>query len=522
MKKYVKYLLWLAALAPLLLLRDYTPDNELRYLSIADEALRDGHLFAFYNQGEAYADKPPLYLWLLMAVRTLTGGYNMLLLGLFSVVPASVVLEVMDRWAARELSPAYRLTAQMALFTTAYFIGGAVVLRMDMLMAMFIVLALRVFWRMYEGHGRKRDPWLLALWVFLALFTKGPFGVMIPVAAILVFLLAKGRLRTVGRYLGWRFWLVLLVLCGAWFGCVYAEGGRAYLDNLLFNQTVNRAVDSFSHKKGFFFYFETFGFAFAPWCLLYVVMLVTGVWKRWVRTDAERFFLTVFCTTLAMLSCISAKLEIYLLPAYPFLAYFSVMMLQRLEDGRRWNGWFSVPVLLPALVLVVSLPAVWALARRVDALAMLDAVPVYAGAAVMMRAGVYALFVLYRQKSLAKAVCTVATGLLCGVFVVSFFVPGINSEIGYGHLAGKGAELSEKYGIRQYYSYDVKRASGMEVYLGKDVEETTWEELQFALSGGERAIVFVRNRSLRNQEPLRELLAGKEQYAVGRYTVVVW
>ena len=349
-----------------------------------------------------------------------------------------------------------------------------------------------------------------------------PACVMIPVAGILVFLLVKGRLRTVGRYLGWRFWLVLLVLCGAWFGCVYAEGGRAYLDNLLFNQTVNRAVDSFSHKKGFFFYFETFGIAFAPWCLLYVVMLVAGLWKRWVRTDVERFFLTVFCTSLVMLSCISAKLEIYLLPAYPFLAYFSVMMLQRLEDGRRWSRWYSVPVLLPALVLVLSLPAVWVLARRVDSLAMLDAVPVYAGAAVMLLAGVYALFVLYRQKSLAKAVCTVATGLLCGVFVVSFFVPGINSEIGYGNLAGKGAELAEKYGIGRYYSYDVKRASGMEVYLGKDVEETTWEELQSALSGGERAIVFVRNRSLRNQEPLRELLDGKEQHAVGRYTVVVW
>lgn len=154
MKKYVKYLLWFAALVPLLLLRDFTPDNELRYLSIADEALRDGHWFAFYNQGEAYADKPPLYLWIVMAARALAGEHNMLLLGLFSVLPAFVILWVMDRWAGRELSPGHRLTAQMALLTTAYFIGGAVVLRMDMLMAMFIVLALYVFWRMYEGRGR--------------------------------------------------------------------------------------------------------------------------------------------------------------------------------------------------------------------------------------------------------------------------------------------------------------------------------------------------------------------------------
>ena len=40
---------FIAAL-PAMIFRDYTPDNELRYLSIANEALSDGHFFAFYNQ----------------------------------------------------------------------------------------------------------------------------------------------------------------------------------------------------------------------------------------------------------------------------------------------------------------------------------------------------------------------------------------------------------------------------------------------------------------------------------------
>lgn len=41
------------------MLRDFTPSNELRYLNIADEALRHYALFAFSNHGVAYADKPP-------------------------------------------------------------------------------------------------------------------------------------------------------------------------------------------------------------------------------------------------------------------------------------------------------------------------------------------------------------------------------------------------------------------------------------------------------------------------------
>lgn len=41
-------------------MRDYTPNNELRYLSIIDEALRNGNFFTFTLDGEIYADKPPL------------------------------------------------------------------------------------------------------------------------------------------------------------------------------------------------------------------------------------------------------------------------------------------------------------------------------------------------------------------------------------------------------------------------------------------------------------------------------
>lgn len=41
----VRYFLYLLALTPLFLFRDFTLNNELRYLSIADEALRNHSFF---------------------------------------------------------------------------------------------------------------------------------------------------------------------------------------------------------------------------------------------------------------------------------------------------------------------------------------------------------------------------------------------------------------------------------------------------------------------------------------------
>ena len=54
-------LLVLLCVAPILAFRDFSPANELRYLSIADEALFEGNWFTFSYQGEPYADKPPLF-----------------------------------------------------------------------------------------------------------------------------------------------------------------------------------------------------------------------------------------------------------------------------------------------------------------------------------------------------------------------------------------------------------------------------------------------------------------------------
>lgn len=224
--KGLKYLLLFLCFVPLFLFRDFTPNNELKYLSIADEALRDGHFFAFWNHGAAYADKPPLYLWIVMLGKWLFGTHSMFFLGLFSMIPALVVVWVMDKWTSPFLNGRYRNSVSLLMMTSGLFVGSAVVLRMDMLMCMFIVLSLYTFFRMYTGQAGKWEEVLLPVYIFLAVFTKGPVGILVPLVSMPVFLFLQGKLRTFGRYLGWKQWGILLGLCALWFGCVYAEGGN--------------------------------------------------------------------------------------------------------------------------------------------------------------------------------------------------------------------------------------------------------------------------------------------------------
>ena len=203
MKNSIIWIGFIIAVLPVIIFRDFTPDNELRYLSIANEALRDGHLFAFYNQGLPYADKPPLYLWIVMLGKVIFGQHYMWFLSLFSVIPALVIMTVMDRWIAlQNISDDLRLSAKLMLLTTGLFVGLALTLRMDMLMCMFITLSLYVFYQMLKSKRENRlYTWLFPIYVFLAIFSKGPVGILVPLISITParqHLGLKGELAVIG------------------------------------------------------------------------------------------------------------------------------------------------------------------------------------------------------------------------------------------------------------------------------------------------------------------------------------
>ena len=486
------------------IVRDYTAANELKYVSIADEAIENGSLFAFYNHGEAYADKPPLYMWLVMLGRWLFGDGLMWFVGLFSLLPMIGVMAVMDRWVRMESDKPNSYAADMALATTGMFLGAGMVLRMDMLMTFFIVLSLFVFYRLYKGVAKGYERWALPVLIFMALFTKGPYGVMIPLAAIASFLAWKRELRTFGRYLGWRQLLVLVVLCAAWWGCVYAEGGREYISDLLFRQTVGRGVNSFHHKAPLWYYLMRLPMAMAPWSLLYIVVFVTGLARKFVCTDVERFFIATVVSSTVMLSVISAKLDIYLIPMYPFLVYLCVMWLRRLEE--RW--YVKAAMCLPLVVFALAPgAAVWALNSG-----MFGDIPVgtvvWAGIAVaVLSAGsIWAVVEVVRNRA-SRGIVIAAWAIIGTVAAATPAIPYFNRWIGLGELCRE----AENTGIAKYAQYGFRYSENMDVYLGTSPEEIVSIEALDAVA--EPTVLLVDERAPRRDAAFAAWLSEREPAA---------
>lgn len=329
---FLRYLPYIIALFPVMIFRDFTPRNELRYLTIADEALRDDHYWSFSFLGEPYADKPPLYLWLLMSARWLFGSHIRWIICLFSLLPALGILHIMDQWTRQLVWPgkgdvaSSRFDRDFYTWMTATMglqLGLAVFARMDMLMSFFIVWSLYLYWQ--KGSSLK-----FGVLVFLALFSKGPFGVLIPLLVTFVWMLITRDYRTWCKLWSWRAWLVLLVGCTVWFVSVYREGGADYLNNMLFHQTVDRAVEAFHHKRPWYFYLLHLWYTTLPWGPLALVGIGHYLYRvvrhrTTFKANEQDFFVVAFLVALVLLSSVSGKLDVYLLPVYAFLSYGGLM-----------------------------------------------------------------------------------------------------------------------------------------------------------------------------------------------------
>lgn len=460
--------LYFIALVPAMLLRDFTPSNELRYLSIADEALRNGTFFAFTNQGIPYADKPPLYLWWVMLCRVIAGRHCMMLLSLMTLIPSCVIFLAMDRWIKPYLSTATRGIAIMMLGTCVMFIGAVMVLRMDMLMCMFIMLALRSFWLWHtdpQRHSGQR--WLFPIWIFLGVFTKGPLAFLFPLAGTAVYLATQKQIKRFFHYWTWSTWGILVALCAVWFGAVYADGGYEYLDNLLFHQTVGRAVDAFHHKRPFFYYGLSIWYCLAPWSLLLAVVLVKGLRRSLVKRDSlATYMLVVALTIFVMLSCISSKVDIYILPAIPLIVCGSAFLI----DTYRRDALARCMVGIIASVFILALPA-FTIAAAIGKLPFNASPFFYAAAAIMTLGGIVAMSGMFAKRlghDLFKGIRAITYALLLGVFVGAWGLPAANPVIGYGAMCERVAELEDRYPEAEIVAWQIKRAENMDAYLGHD------------------------------------------------------
>lgn len=365
--------IWLLLTLLALLGRHATAIDETRYLSAAWDMWQRGDLLVPHLNGEPYHHKPPLLFWLIHLSWLLFGVSEWaarLIPALTGLAGALLAMPL-----AAQLWPGNRRLVSLAawlVFSTTFWTLWTSAVMFDLLIgvcAEIALLGLLMAWR-----GRGGLSWLIAgAGLGLGILAKGPviFLYVLPAALLAPWWMTERRPPS---WRGWYGGVVVAVVVGLAIGLSWAlpaaaAGGEDYANHLLWGQTAGRVVESFAHRRPFWWYLPLLPVLLFPWSLW--PPLWRGVRARWRAgwDSGERLALLSAVAALAVFSLISGKQTHYLLPIFPLLALFAARALSVDASGRRPKGWvYALPAAPPALLglLLLVLPSTGLLARHAE------------------------------------------------------------------------------------------------------------------------------------------------------------
>lgn len=349
-------------------LRDPWPSDEPRFALAARHMIEHGQWLFPHRGHELYPDKPPVFMWLQALAYTVVANWRVAFL-LPSLAAGLGSLALTYDLARRLWSHRSALLAAATLLVTIHFTYQMRDAQIDPLLVGWITLA---------NYGLLRHlllgpswRWFLAGCFFagVGVATKG-VGVLALLMLIPYLIARRGGWRQLALPTGgWRWtaglvmflvpilgWLIPMLLTAR------ADGDpqhAAYVQNILFGQTVHRYATPTGHIHSPLFFLGIMAVDWLPLSLL-LPWAIPAWWRRLKRRDA-RYLLPLGWVVLMVLffSISPGKRDVYILPALPMMALALAPLLPGLL--RRRGVRQAVCVLTVLLAGAMTLTAILAM-----------------------------------------------------------------------------------------------------------------------------------------------------------------
>jgi 4-amino-4-deoxy-L-arabinose transferase-like glycosyltransferase len=279
-----------------------------------------------------FFDKPPLTYWL-QALCMKTLGFTPLAARLPSALAATLTAWLLWQWAKRRELHRVGWLALVLYPLCPLTMGLARQAIMDSLLTLWFTLAI-IGW--IEGYtGDRRWYLLTAAGAGLATMTKGLIGLLLPGAAMVLWILLRRDWAELKR-IPWlpALGLYLLIVL-PWHVAVWQATGQQFVEEYIVRHHVNRFLGKeFGHVAPFWFYIPVLLAGMYPWSA-FVPIIGWQALSGW-RCEREKL-----CCAWAMwafwalvvivfFSLSKSKLPGYVLPAVPALCLLAAVRLQSL------------------------------------------------------------------------------------------------------------------------------------------------------------------------------------------------
>ncbi len=346
--------------------------DEALWGGTAVEMARRGDWITPWHNGEVSTHKPPFMFWAMLVGTRVCGqtefGFR-IGSALFGLATALVVQRLGTALACRRVG----LLAGVATVTALNFAVVARGATPDVMLTFFTTLALLIFvrhvapagWPPAGRIGPLPLPAAIAFYIVLglAVLTKGPLGVALPLAAIGLFLwrhnLAAAPVAAGGRVLRVvREWcgavavlrplvgvVVVLAIAGPWYVLVQRSSGGAFGADFIGFHHIKRFLEPIEgHSGPLVYYVPALLIGMFPWSMFAIPSALHAAARLWGRGPARAgtmLLVAWLITWIGVFSVAQTKLPNYILPAYPaatlLVAGFLVEWLtEPSPSSRRW------------------------------------------------------------------------------------------------------------------------------------------------------------------------------------------
>lgn len=347
----------------------FNPDEAL-YAEPAREMLEIGDYITTYLNYVVRFTKPPIAIWG-QALSILVFGCNEFAVRFFGATAGALLVAATYWFAERLIGRRAAITSSIVLATAPLFMGTGRMAITDMPLSLFSACGMFCF---FNAIRLRQAPSLYLAYIFtgLAVMTKGPVGLVLPVAILGLYHLLRQDWQEALKFYRPVLGLGLVGLIALpWFTTEIIITKGAYFNDFILRENFQRftsVVDS--HKGGWWYHTAAMLGGFFPWSVFIPQALCGGIllgklrkfWKDSGPLSIIQAFkgltmsedLGLYCVcwslvTLVFFSVSVSKLIPYTLPAFPAVALLIALEFERIikeQSARR--------AMIPTLILLLA------------------------------------------------------------------------------------------------------------------------------------------------------------------------
>jgi 4-amino-4-deoxy-L-arabinose transferase-like glycosyltransferase len=334
----------------------YKPD-EARYGEISREMAQSGDWVTPRLNGFKYFEKPPLQYWATAAAFKIFGEHDWTA-RLWTALTALAGI-ALGFFAGNRLfgPPAGMLAAALLAGSPLYVMYGQFN-ALDMGVSFFLSAAIFAFATGQQAGERARRRWTLAGWAAcaLAVLSKGLIGIVLPVAAVALYILLRRDWQLLRRLELLRGGALFLAIVTPWVVAVSRANPEFLYFFFVQEHWLRFTTKMHQRAQPVWYFIPILLFGVAPWLFAALAGWTSSLRRPRDRAFSPGLFLALWALVVFVFFSVSgSKLPGYILPLFPALAVLAAGYLVQ-SAGRRMLIAQSLLIAAAGLALAIGAP----------------------------------------------------------------------------------------------------------------------------------------------------------------------